>query len=201
MTSKTHTITGCGVSAIICTGFSMPLIPIVAGAFLGSLLPDIDHPKSSINQRILIFKNKLALQVTFLLLGVASFLYGPTVLKMIGVFLVFTALSAHRKFTHSLIGLFAFSGICYSLIYFYNGNIKTIVIGLIIGYTVHIISDCLSNHGIELLYPFSDKHFAIPIVSTGGLSEAIFLIVIIALIASVLKGLNFNINNIITFRN
>lgn len=196
MTSKTHTITGCGVSAILCTGFSIPFVPIVAGAFLGSRLPDIDHPQSSINQRILIFKNKLALQVTFLLLGVASFIYGPTVLKTIGVFLVFTALSAHRKFTHSLIGLLSFSGICYSVVYFYTGNIKNLVIGLIIGYTVHIIADCLSNHGIELLYPFCDKHFAIPMVKTGGLSEAVFLLVIIVLIASALKGLNFNIQNI-----
>jgi len=187
MTSKTHTLTGAGVAALFCTGFSFPFVPVIAGAVIGSLLPDIDHPKASINQKILIFKNKLTLQITFILLGAAAFLYGSTVFKMVGVFLVLTALSAHRKFTHSLIGLFGFSGICYAVTQFYTGNIKNFVIGLIIGYVIHIVTDCLSNHGIELLFPFSDKHFALPIVKTGGISEYIFLLLVVALIGSTLK--------------
>lgn len=191
MTSKTHTLTGGGIAALACVGFSFPLVPVVAGALIGSLLPDIDHPKAAINQRLLIFKNKLALQFTFLLIGGAAFLYGSTILKMVGVFLIFTALSAHRKFTHSIIGLLAFSGICFSVLYFYSGSLKTVIIGLIIGYVTHIVTDCLSNHGIELLFPFSERHFALPVVKTGGVSELIFLILVMTLIVSTLKGLGF----------
>lgn len=184
-TSKTHVITGSGVGAVVAAALHLPIMPLILGAILGAGIPDIDSEKSAMSRKILIFKNRATLKITYVILGLATIINGQISLKLIGAFLILAAISGHRKFTHSLLGLLSFSGICIYTLYSYstNGLIRNMVLGLIIGYAVHILADSFSNHGIELFWPFYDKNFGLRIISTGKLSEYIFLVVSVAVMA------------------
>jgi len=174
-TNKTHIITGAGISTIVAIALHIPVIPLMTGAILGSGLPDIDSEKSAISRKILIFKNRTTLKITYFIIGLAAIINGQTGLKSIGAFLILAAISGHRKFTHSLLGLLSFSGICLYTLYSYSGIINYLVLGLITGYATHILADSFSNHGIELFWPVCEKNFGIRLISTGKMSEHIFL--------------------------
>ena len=71
-TNKTHIITGSGVGAVVATALQLPVIPLVIGAILGAGIPDIDSEKSAISRKILIFKNRLALKITYFIIGISA---------------------------------------------------------------------------------------------------------------------------------
>lgn len=181
-TNKTHIITGSGLGAVVATALQLPVIPLIIGASLGAGIPDIDSEKSTISRKILIFKNRLALKITYIIIGLAAIIIGQISLKLIGAFLILTAISGHRKFTHSILGLLSFCGICLYALNSYSGIIRYFVLGLIIGYATHILTDSFSNHGIELFWPLSEKNFGIRLISTGKMSEHIFLAILSILI-------------------
>ena len=57
MTGKTHM--AIGVAAGLTVSVQQPLqnqIMIVLASVLGSLIPDLDHPKSKLNQKLLLLK-------------------------------------------------------------------------------------------------------------------------------------------------
>lgn len=176
-TRKTHIITGSGVGAVVAAALHIPVMPLIVGAAIGSGIPDIDSEKSAINQKILILKNRATLKITYIIMGLTAIINGQISLKLIGVFLILAAISGHRKFTHSILGGVSFSGICIYTLYSYNANslISYMVLGLIIGYVVHLTADSFSNHGLELFWPIHDKNFGLRLISTGRVSEYIFL--------------------------
>lgn len=174
-TNKTHIITGLGVGAVVATAFQLPVIPLIIGASLASGIPDIDSEKSTISRKILIFKNRAAMKITYLIIGLAAIINGQISVKLIGGFLILAAISGHRKFTHSILGFLSFCGICLYALNSYSGIIKYSVLGLVIGYATHILTDSFSNHGIELFWPLYEKNFGIRLISTGKMSEHIFL--------------------------
>lgn len=176
-TNKTHIITGAGVSIVIAAALQLPIVPLVIGSIAGSGLPDIDSEKSSINRKVLIFKNRTALKITYSILGLAAIFYGQISLKLIGAFLILAVISGHRKFTHSFFGLMSLCGICLYTLFSYSGIIRYLVLGMIIGYGTHILADSFSNHGIELLWPLYEKNFGFRLIRTGKMSEHIFLAV------------------------
>ncbi|MHC1719962.1 MAG: metal-dependent hydrolase [Clostridiaceae bacterium] len=195
MKGKTHA--GVGIIAVICIAGKIPGELDYLGLVLvlvGSLLPDIDHPKSVINKYILPFDNKLTKIFIYSCAGIILLWYdylngGSYILKALAVTMLLIALSTHRNgLTHSAAGM-----IMFSFIAGYLGNsygIPYLVYYFMIGYGMHLICDMATNNGIPLLYPFGKKKVKFPFTykSSSKLGAAIENIIIIAgLILAVVK--------------
>lgn len=136
---------------------------LLAGAVVGSLLPDIDHPKSWLGRRI-----------PFISIPLSS-------------------LVGHRGVTHSLIGLnIVFASVLLSawLGNMSGSAWAPAITGLGIGYASHLLADWLSNTGIPLLWP-SRQRFAAPItIQTGSPIEYLIALGLYAWLGTgIIKGL------------
>lgn len=116
-----------------------------AGLTLGALLPDIDHPRSTITNKV----------------------------KPIGY--TFSIVFKHRGFTHSLLGSIIMTFLLAILFAALNINkaampilLKSIYIGII----SHILLDMLTPTGVCILYP-SNKRYSIGGFRIGGFGELI----------------------------
>lgn len=117
----------------------------IAGGIVGSLLPDIDHPKSWLGRRI-------------------PFISIPL-----------SALVGHRGITHSMIALIVIQAMMLVAIYMLRQGqgswLAPALTGVGIGYLSHLLADWLSNTGIPLLWP-NKKRFAAPVtIRTGSQVE------------------------------
>lgn len=119
----------------------MPFLSLglaLAGAVIGSLLPDIDHPES-----------KIAYQA-----GLAR---GRGPLTDVAGFGLRALMGGHRGFTHSALvaSLIAIAGL---LILQPAG---AAAIGFALGYLSHIAADMLTKEGVRLWWPFSRREVGI----------------------------------------
>jgi inner membrane protein len=147
MLAFTHIAAGCMSSLLISDVLhAQPAqtILILGGGILGSMLPDIDHPKS---------------------------VFGRCVLPLS---YVLSALFGHRGVTHSLLAVVGISGLigwAFSAAHWQQGYAVPVMIGVAIGYLSHLVGDWLTNSGIPLLWP-SKRRFVSPIrLCTGDLRE------------------------------
>ena len=164
-----HIATSVAVSLAVTQATDTKLaLPTLAGIIVGSLLPDIDEPKSYVGNR--------SMGASYLVKGIFG----------------------HRGFTHSilavLIMLIPLYWIIHSQSYVISVSsllnyeeLKTTMsgalqfffltwYGIVIGYILHILEDMCSVSGVPLLYPLS-KRIRIPIYRTGkGMEKIIFLI-------------------------
>lgn len=181
MTGKTHLTVGIAAGLTLAAGNSIENQAIlILAAAVGSLIPDLDHPRSKINQRVLLLKNRLFKMITYSLMG-GGLIYldtilnssGFKILRLLGLTLILVGLSRHRGFTHSLLGLVLFSGIVY--IGTSNYNLYVAFVGFVIGYVSHLVLDLVTVQGIELLYPYK-KNIRIPLgIKTNGIVENLIL--------------------------
>ena len=88
----------------------------------------------------------------------------------------------HRGISHSLIIV----AVLYILISILN---KNIAIAFCINYLLHIIADCLTVMGCQLLFPFSNKNYGLKLFKTNGFIEKIVYIIILLVLISVLYRL------------
>ena len=134
---------------------------IVAGAALGSLLPDIDHKNSTISK-----KHKIISWIMTRLFEHRGFTHAPLIQLLFIAFLFWIG-----KDLGGIIG------------YSYLG----VVIGLGIGILSHTLLDWLTVGGIPLLYPFTKKKFHLMSLKTSKHSKgtAIFIILITAIVICV----------------
>lgn len=118
----------------------------LAGVIVGSLLPDIDHPQASINQRILpvhrgwakfLFYGAIGCYI-LLNLSRQSYEYIP-----IGVFLILAGAAGHRGFTHHLAGIILFSVAAYLMAS--QIGYPLLFYGAILGYLLHCSADKLKS--------------------------------------------------------
>lgn len=113
---------------------------VIGGAF-GGLLPDIDHPESTIGRR----------------------------LKPISY--VVNTVFGHRGFTHTIFSLILLSYLLFIISGWIPVSIKGFALamftGIIIGYSSHLLLDMLTVSGIPLLYPFSNRMFRVARLRTG----------------------------------
>ena len=135
---------GSGQQAMLC----------IAGGITGSLLPDIDHPKSWLGRRI-----------PFVSIPLSS-------------------LIGHRGATHSMIALIVVQALVLVSILLWKGEhgvwLAPFLTGLGIGYASHLLADWMSNTGIPLLWP-NRRRFAAPItVRTGSAIEYILALALLA---------------------
>lgn len=163
MNGYTHKIGGtCAGLVATCLALQEPFSPekltvaglVVAGAALGSLLPDIDHKNSTISK-----KHKITSWIM-------------------------THLFEHRGFTHAPLIQMLFVAILFYLGKNLGGVIGYsylgFVVGLGIGILSHTLLDWLTVGGVPLLYPFTKRRFHLMSLKTSKHSKgmAIFLTLI-----------------------
>lgn len=167
MLGTTHQIGGV-CSAVVLGTFlfpaPLPLVSIVyggamiAGASFGSLLPDIDHPKSKISKKA---------QTPAKLL---SFAVG------------------HRGWTHTLLVFFFISALLFwtvNQIGTATVLLNYLVFGFSIGYASHLLLDALTVSGIPVFKPFSEHSFRLAKLRTGVDDPGVQFILIVMTIGVV----------------
>lgn len=173
MTGKTHVGVGVISTVILSEYFKYNLtIGVVFVSALASLLPDVDHPKSIINQYVLPMKRKEFKIAVYVVLGVFLiilnyFYFNNAYLTTAGILLIMIGVSTHREgITHSLAGFICFSASFGYLAVTYK--FQELIIPFAIGYGMHLIGDMFTNRGVPLLFPFKKKKFKMPITYSVG---------------------------------
>ncbi|MBU5427558.1 metal-dependent hydrolase [Tissierella pigra] len=183
MTGKTHM--AIGITAALTISYGQPLenqLIIVLASAISSLIPDLDHPKGKINQKILLIKSNFYRVLFYIFIG-GIFIYLYYLMKSkiflflgIGSFLV--GISSHRGFTHSIIGFLASTSIV-SLGKLDYG-LDAIYSGFIIGYFLHIVADLFTSKGVKLFYPLNNNiSFPITIKTNSKFESMIFRLLVI----------------------
>lgn len=201
MTGKTHVSIGIATALTISANqTNESKLIIVLFSIIGSLLPDLDHPQAKLNQKLLIFKNNLSRITLYLCLSLL-FLYlylennnfsNNKIILVVGIFFLLLALSTHRGFTHSLLGLVTSSIIIKYLSLKYG--LIDIYIGFFIGYLMHLVADFFNPKGIKIFYPLKKNISAFLTIKTGGKMEkklfSIFVIYSLIILSFILIDLN-----------
>lgn len=91
--------------------------------------------------------------------------------RLLPVSMFLGSIFGHRGVTHSLIAVVAMIAV----IVLWGGAAYSTVAALAVGYLSHLGADLLTNSGIPLLWP-SQRRFALPLASTGGLREWILVL-------------------------
>ena len=195
MTGKTHVAIGIAAALTITQG--QPLenqIVMVATTALSSLFPDLDHPKSKLNQKILFFKNKFFKTLFYLgIAGLFAYAYIETDIKallFLGIGSGLIGISLHRGFTHSLLGLFSYSFLIKFIALEYN--MEYIYKGFVLGFMLHLLADFFTSQGIKLFYPVK-KNISAPIVIKTNNSAEKLLFIFLSLYSIVLLLKNLQI--------
>lgn len=158
MTAKTHILGGllAGQLAIVAgVSDSAAMLPLLAGAAAGALVPDIDHRGSKIS------RSSVAGRVTsFAVSGVTKHrgvIHTPAFILACGA-----ALGLGAFFTRSGAG-------------------PALLLGLLVGMLSHLLLDTLNPTGIMWLWPLSKKRLRLASIRTNSLGE---LLVMAALLAA-----------------
>lgn len=162
MMAFTHVVLGVGAALILArheTAWSAPQVAyLVAGSVIGSLLPDIDHPKSWIGRRLWMISVPLSARVGHR--GVTHSLVAWLGLSLVAVLVSWYV--AHPWFGASL------PWISDSMRY---DAIPLIASGLLLGYALHLLADFFSNSGIPLFWPIKRRVASPVTIKTGGILE------------------------------
>ncbi|QEK12447.1 metal-dependent hydrolase [Crassaminicella thermophila] len=176
MTGKSHMLFGSVASLYLLPKLGYePNITTTAAAIIGSLIPDMDHPKAKINQKFLPMNNRFG-KILFYC-GIGGFLlykYGfeNRLTFTIAILLIMIGFSHHRGFTHSILGTFIISSIVFFVLK--NTIHYSIILSFILGLISHIIGDWMTIAGIELFYPISTKRYRFVLtISSGKMAEPI----------------------------
>jgi len=131
----------------------LPVEPVMIAAcsgfaFIGSGLPDIDHPKSKFG--------RLVPFISYLL----SMVFG------------------HRGITHSIFSVLGLIAVIMYLavgnISASHSDIVSVCFALASGYAIHLFGDFFTNSGVPLLYPSKRRFSFILPFNTGSLFEYLF---------------------------
>jgi membrane-bound metal-dependent hydrolase YbcI (DUF457 family) len=182
MMGRTHILvgvtTGLSVSAIADEPIAMSGA-LVAGAFIGSLLPDADHKDALVYQRLRCERNNPLLY----LLGAALRLpIRPVSL------LPHRGVGTHGPFVGGLIVPALATTV---VIYFANPIVTMALVGAVLGYWLHLGCDSLTIRGLPG-WPVRERIHLLPRgyrLTTGSIAEKVFvclLFVIIVIVVYVL---------------
>lgn len=183
MTGKTHTAIGLAIGLAIT--FKEPIetqFAVTAATTLGALIPDLDHPKGELNQMLLLINNNIY-KITFYSIIGAIFIYiyvknSSPLFILLGLYCFALAISNHRSFTHSLLGLIFFSAIVKLALIEYGTS--PIYKGLILGYISHLLADFFTTKGIKLFFPFK-ANISFPLtIKTDSFGEKFVFFVFIS---------------------
>lgn len=168
MQKTTHEIVGgiTGVSALYLASknnidiSSLNACLFMTGAFVGSLIPDIDHTQSTVGRKVPI----LSYPIAFIgkICSKSKFKF----IKAIG------KSCSHRGILHSGILYAILTLLTYYMIT--EPIIKVLCLGLCCGCFSHLIADTFNPSGIPWLLPLTFKRFHIMKISTGSIWEKVF---------------------------
>jgi membrane-bound metal-dependent hydrolase YbcI (DUF457 family) len=185
-------------------GIFMYLLQIVVGGIV-AVIPDFDHPKAMLNEKVLASTRKYFLMIICSAIGLVFIYYWPGFKGyFIGLFVILIGYTRHRGFTHSIIAMIWFYLILRSVCivsvmpenllssllsilsvfktpYFWK---QAILKGGVIGYISHPGTDALTDHGAELLWP-NKKNFKIVLFDEKN-KETLYTILICILIVNVI---------------
>lgn len=149
---------------------------IIAGAVLGSLLPDIDNRNSSISRKWRVLS--LAVTVGQAVIRGMSNLFPVKQKKYI------RSLIGHRGITHSLVPVVALPLITVLVGYSVGCAAEGVyaALGLAAGILSHLLFDMLAG-GVPLFMPFSVKRVTVANIKTGGVAEWLFRAALIIVFA------------------
>lgn len=180
MTGKTHI--AIGITAALAVSSNQPVenrLILVLVSAISSLIPDLDHPKGKLNQKILLINNNFYRILFYLSLGFISIcLYYLMEIKAflyLGIISFLIGISSHRGFTHSIIGFL----ISLTIIKLCMGNfgVEYIYTGFTIGYVLHILADLFTIKGVKLFYPLKNNiSFPIKIRTNSKIENIIFIL-------------------------
>lgn len=201
MTGKTHMSIGVGAATLLLpTNDIKTILGGTALALIGSLIVDIDTGKS---KGAVFLKDAFGGAVIFTILGVIlNAKYNINVfnyitenktltqmfpaLGLLLVALIIGTILPHRSFTHSFVGIIAYTVPCYMMV----GSLYKY---FLIGYIAHIVADMLNVTEVRLLYPLKNG-ISLKICSADGIVDKLLFISFIAI--TVLKYITYF--NIIT---
>lgn len=176
MNGKTHQLIGFTSSLAISTvvyqiGFvSLPVCAtMIAGSCLGSYIPDMDHPGSTLGRKIGIISRPINL-LSRLFMSVHNKTKGKISLKLGEIF-------AHRGIFHAPIFWTIIMGLLFwwlpglTEIAIVSRSIFGILIGISIGIGMHLIADMFNPTGIPILMPIVNKKVSLGKIVTGSKKE------------------------------
>ena len=165
MMSTTHIVIGIAAALTVTQPDSLEsLLPVIAGASVGSIICDIDcrnQSKSSKSKMLRdAFIGRVIVAATLIVVLTIDYWLGnpiftrinnltPEFLIALFVFIVccgFSFISEHRGFSHSLIALGVYSGSLYVMI-------SSVAIPFAIAFTSHVILDLLNRKPVRVLWP------------------------------------------------
>lgn len=156
MTGKTHIAIGMTIGLSLSFGQSLEhQLTLIVASTIGALAPDLDHPKGELNQKLLLVNNNFFRALFYLTFGsIFIYLYSQKsniLFMLLGMFSFTLAISTHRSFTHSIVGLIILAAIIKLITIQYS--LSSIHYSFTIGYASHLVSDFFTRKGIRLFYP------------------------------------------------
>jgi membrane-bound metal-dependent hydrolase YbcI (DUF457 family) len=164
MQGKTHFSFGILAGLLYYNYTGDNLLPIMTGAVIGSLIPDIDN-MSTISEFLPILHKpwRCIQRITNMLLRKVK-RYRKRHKKLFGILMTIDDLFDHRGITHSLV--------VPSLMSVANHN-NMIATGVVVGWISHLVADMLNDRGIPLFMPIIDYRFRIAGITTGKVGESV----------------------------
>jgi membrane-bound metal-dependent hydrolase YbcI (DUF457 family) len=182
----------------------------VTGLIVGScaaLLPDIDHPSSTVSRTFGPLSQGFAhlwsrlmgghragthCIAGILALGAVSWLcvshrHNVVAMGVLSAILIVTLAAGVRTFR--IPGYWddvAPIPIVIGLVFYTNVDLSAVPAALMLGCAVHVAGDCLTNSGCPIFWPFSLKRFAMKLFSTGKWAERVLVYPIIVLASALL---------------
>lgn len=170
MRGTTHIVGGVIAAELVCMVMHIPDVQtasVVAGAaVLGSIMPDIDQPRSKISNR-----------------NIATRVIGTSTHLVLG----------HRGVTHTIIFGAVLSAILYFAVNFFpellikytqcDAVSMITALSFMAGYLSHLILDTFNAGGIMWLWPFSSRKYHVAEIRSGGIVDTIIIAVALAVIA------------------
>ncbi len=195
MTGKTHI--AIGISAALTISIGQPIenqVFLVLASAIGSLIPDLDHPRGKLNQKLLLVSSNFCRILFYISLGVVSIYLSHIIdnntLKLLGIILILIGISSHRSFTHSIVGFLASASIVKVATISYG--LSSIYSGFVIGYGLHLIADFFNPKGIQLFYPLNmNVAFPITIKTNSSLEKMLFMLLSVYSVWILFGYLNF----------
>lgn len=189
MTGKTHRVGGAIAGALVIhiSGYNLDVAACtMVGAIFGSLLPDIDHPKSTISIKLWFVSWPLMILKQIIKMATS----GLSKKKQRNI----SSMLGHRGITHSLLACISVLVAAIAIGAFIqvkgNGNGSTegyyiaFAIGILAGMVSHLALDMLSN-GVPLLCPISYKRVGVKWIKTGSIQEWILFTILCVLLSLV----------------
>lgn len=180
MTGKTHMAIGMAIGLTL--SFKKPIdtqLAIITASTIGALAPDLDHPKGELNQKLLLVNNNFFKTAFYSGIGIV-FLYiysqkNSPLFILIGLLSFALAVSSHRSFTHSILGIILFAAIIRLTLVEYR--LSPIYKGFIVGYVSHLLADYFTAKGIRLFYPIkANVVFPLKVKTNGFAEKSIFFL-------------------------